>query len=102
MKQLTDQHINQLLTTPGLSLVFMTAGWDGNGVILRSILAGLASEYRAVGFFEADYESNPRLCRLFNLLSPPGVALLRDGELLHRVTGPVSAVQIGRLLQDAA
>ena len=95
---LEDRQIATLLSTNGLCVVLLSADWDGNGIILRSILGGLAAEYRAVTFFAADYESSPRLARMFNLLSPPGVLFVRDGELLHRLTGPISAARLRQLL----
>ena len=105
MPQVTDiqdGQIADLLAARGLSVVLMSADWDGNGIILRSILEGLAAEYGSVNFYVADYERSPRLARLFNLLSPPGIVFLREGELTQRLTGPVSAGRLGELIRSAA
>ena len=94
-----DGQIGDLLAATGLCVVLLTSTWDGRGVILRSILGSLAGEYRSVNFFEADYELSPRLARMFNLLSPPGVLFVREGELLQRLTGPVSAARIADVIR---
>ncbi|MFT6483797.1 MAG: hypothetical protein ACJAWN_000506, partial [Neolewinella sp.] len=44
---------------------------------------------------------SPRLARLFNLLSPPGILFVKDGEMVQRITGPVSAGRIEELLASA-
>lgn len=97
-----DRQISDLLQADGLTVVLMTSPWDGNGIILRSIIENLAAQYRAVQFRVADYEDCPRLARLFNLMSPPGVLFVRNGEMIQRVTGPVSAGRIGELIREAA
>lgn len=97
-----DRQISDLLQAKGLTVVLITSPWDGNGIILRSIIEGLAGRYRSVNFRIADYEACPRLARLFNLMSPPGILLIREGEMLERLTGPVSAVKISELIQEAA
>ncbi|MEO0735148.1 MAG: thioredoxin family protein, partial [Bacteroidota bacterium] len=86
----------------GLTLVLMTSHWDGNGIILRSIIQRMTDQYRGVRFCEADYEQAPRLARLFNLTSPPGLLFIREGELVHRITKPISAGRISDLIQAAA
>ncbi len=97
-----DQQISDLLQAEGLTVVLITSPWDGNGIILRSIIDDLAGRYRSVNFRVADYETCPRLARLFNLMSPPGILLIREGEMLERLTGPVSAGKISKLIQEAA
>ncbi len=97
-----DRQISDLLQAQGLTVVLITSPWDGNGIILRSIMEGLAGRYHKVNFRVADYENCPRLARLFNLMSPPGILLIREGEMLERLTGPVSAGKISALIQQAA
>ena len=99
---LSDRQINQLLTLPGLSVVLLSAAWDGDGIILNSILAQVAEDYPSAHFYSADYESSPQLARMSNLLSPPGIFFIREGEFLGRLTGPVSAARIRQHLDRAA
>lgn len=98
---LTDANIPQLLAQEGVSVLLLSAEWDGKGVILKAILQGVAKRHPEVNFHEADYEANPQLTRLFNLLTPPGLLFLRDGELIHRVTKPISAGRIQELIAAA-
>ncbi len=96
-----DRQIGEVLTNRGLTVLLMTAPWDGNGIILRGIIEGFVPHFRSVSFLEADYESCPRLARLFNLMSPPGILFVKDGEMVNRVSGPVSAGRINELIRAA-
>lgn len=98
LELISDQRIGDLLSREGLHLVLMSSPWDGNGIILRNILESLAPHYRDVRFYHADYEESPQLARLFNLLSPPGLLFVRDGELVRRVTKPLSAGAVRELI----
>ncbi|WP_020567060.1 thioredoxin family protein [Neolewinella persica] len=102
LTSIDDGQISGLLQAEGLSVVLMTSPWDGNGIILRSIIENLTAQFPAVQFRVADYEASPRLARLFNLMSPPGILLIKAGEMIQRVTGPVSAGRISDLIREAA
>lgn len=91
LKLISDQRIGDLLAREGLHVVLMSSPWDGNGVIMRNIVESVAPKNRNVQFYQADYEDSPQLARLFNLLSPPGLLFIRDGELVKRVVKPLSA-----------
>lgn len=101
LNAIEDRHISEVLSHQGLSVILMSSPWDGNGIILRGILEGLTARHRAVNFCVADYEESPRLARLFNLLSPPGIVLVKDGEMIQRITGPASAGRIEALILSA-
>ncbi|WP_273447275.1 thioredoxin family protein [Neolewinella agarilytica] len=95
---INDKNIPSLLSKEGLTVVLMTSPWDGNGIIMRSIMESISGNFSSVNFSQADYESSPQLARLFSLLSPPGILLIKEGELLHRITKPVSAGKISELI----
>jgi len=101
IRTIDDRQIGAVLTNGGLSVLLMAAPWDGNGIILRGIIESLAPAFRTVTFLEADYESCPRMARLFNLLAPPGILFVKDGEMVGRVSGPVSAGRINELIRAA-
>jgi len=98
LKTIEDRHIAEVLSRQGLTVILMSSPWDGNGIILQGILDGLATRYQTVTFCFADYEASPRLARLFNLLSPPGILFVKDGEMIQRITGPVSAGKIEEII----
>jgi len=101
LTNIEDRQIAEVLANSGLTVLLMTAPWDGNGIIMRRIMEGFVPRFRSVSFLEADYESCPRLARLFNLMSPPGILFVKDGEMVNRVSGPVSARRINELIQAA-
>ena len=101
LNSIEDRQIAEILSREGLTVILMSSPWDGNGIILRGILEGFTSRYRAVHFCLADYEESPRLARLFNLLSPPGILFVKDGEMVQRITGPVSAGRIEEMIVGA-
>lgn len=102
LKLITDNHIPQLLAKEGLIVILMSSPWDGNGIIMRNIIESIVARHASVGFYHADYENSPQLARLFNLLSPPGLLFVRDGELVHRITKPMSAGNIQDLIHANA
>jgi thioredoxin-like negative regulator of GroEL len=102
LNAIADGQIATVLANAGLTVILMTAPWDGNGIIMSSILKGFVSRYRNVSFCVADYEDSPRLTRLFNLTAPPGIIFVKDGEMVERLTGPVNASRLNELLQVAA
>ena len=97
-----DSNIPALLSQEGLTVVLMTSPWDGNGVIMQRIMESISGQFTSVHFSKADYESSPGLARLFNLLSPPGIVFVREGELMHRITKPISAGKISELINANA
>ena len=101
LNSIQDRQIAEVLSHQGLTVILMSSPWDGNGIILRGILEGFTSRYRSVNFCFADYEESPRLARLFNLLSPPGILFVKDGEMIQRITGPVSAGRIEELITSS-
>lgn len=102
LKLITDNQIPQLLAEEGLMIILMSSPWDGNGIIMRNIVEGIANKQTSIRFYHADYENCPQLARLFNLLSPPGLLFIRDGELVHRITKPMSAGNIQDLIHANA
>jgi hypothetical protein len=102
LKLISDNQIPLLLAEEGLTVILMSSPWDGNGIIMRNIMERIIRLYHNVHFYQADYEDSPQLARLFNLLSPPGLLFVRDGELVHRVTKPMSAESIQDLIHANA
>lgn len=102
IEPLTDEQISHLLGQDQLCVVLMTATWDGNGIILRSLIQMLSDQYANVYFSEADFETTPRLAKLFNMTRPPGLLFIKDGELVHRISGPTSAGAISSIINDYA
>ena len=102
LKLITDHQIPFLLAEEGLTVILMSSPWDGNGIIMRNIMEGIVKQYGQVHFYQADYEDSPQLARLFNLLSPPGLLFVKDGELVQRITKPMSAESIQDLIHANA
>jgi hypothetical protein len=98
LKSISDTQIPRLLSEEGLTIVLMSSPWDGNGIIMRNIVESIAGQFQKVSFYQADYESSPRLARLFNLLTPPGLLFIKDGELVHRITKPMSEGRVRDLI----
>ena len=100
LKQLDDTDIGLILSTEGLSVVLLTAAWDGNGIILSSIIESLSGRYKRVSFCTADFESSPQLAKLFNMPRPPGLVFVKNGELVGRIVGPAGVDQIEDFIND--
>ena len=94
LTQLDDTDIGQILSLEGLSVVLLSASWDGNGIILSNIIAGLSARYARVNFCVVDFEDSPQLTKLFNTPRPPGLVFLKNGELVDRIIGPAGVDRI--------
>ncbi len=99
LKQINDTKISELLTHAGLSVLLITSTWDGHGIIMRTLLDGLSNQYSKVFFGVADVEDSPRICKVFNVTNPPGLLLVRDGELIERAMGAVGVSGIVDLIE---
>ena len=99
LTQVNDAKIAELLSRSELSLLLITSHWDGHGIIMRTLLEGIASRYPKVSFGVASVDDSPRLCKLFNVTNPPGLLFVRDGELIDRLQGPVGGRTITQLIE---
>ncbi len=100
LKQFDDTDIGQILSAEGLTVVLLTATWDGNGIILSTIIEGLSGRFKRVSFCVVDFEVSPQLAKLFNMPRPPGLVFVKDGELVGRIVGPVGVDQIEELINQ--
>ena len=99
LTQINDAKLPELLMRPELTLLLITSNWDGHGIIMRTLLEGLAGRYGNVSFSMADVEQSPRICKIFNVTDPPGLLFVRDGELIDRLQGPVGGRGILQLVE---
>ena len=102
LHKIDDGRINELLARTGLSLLLITSSWDGQGVIMRTLLEGLAERYQKVSFTVAEVEDSPLLCKVFNVTNPPGLLFIRDGELVDRLQGAVGGNAIMTAIEQIA
>ena len=99
LSQINDDKVNEVLSHSGLSVLLITSPWDGHGIIMRTLLEGLSSRYRKVFFGVADVEDSPRICKVFNVTNPPGLLLVKDGELIERTSGAVGGSSIVDMIE---
>ncbi|CAH1001367.1 hypothetical protein LEM8419_02268 [Neolewinella maritima] len=99
LSHINDSKIAELLTRSELTLLLITSTWDGHGVIMRTLLEGLTTRYGNVHFGVADVEKSPRICKIFNVTTPPGLLFVRDGELIDRLQGAVGGRGIIELIE---
>ena len=81
-----------------MSVILITSTWDGHGIIMRTLLEGLANRYSKVMFSVADVEASPRICKIFNVTNPPGLLVVKDGELIERTSGAIGGSSIAELI----
>ncbi|PHK98224.1 hypothetical protein CGL56_11000 [Neolewinella marina] len=99
LTHINDAKINEVLAHAGLSVLLITSTWDGHGIIMRTLLEGLSNRYGKVFFGVADVEDSPRICKVFNVTNPPGLLLVKDGELIERAMGPIGGSGIVELIE---
>ncbi|WP_116127636.1 thioredoxin family protein [Lewinella sp. IMCC34183] len=99
LQQINDTKLNELLAHSGLIVLLITSTWDGHGIIMRTILEGISNQYTKVLFGVSDVEDSPRICKVFNVTNPPGLLLVKDGELIERAMGAIGGSAIVELIE---
>lgn len=97
---INDDKLGDILSQNGLTIILVTSSWDGYGIIMRSLLERKAVEYGNIRFCVADVETSPKLCRLFNVTAPPGLLLVRNGELIDHRSGAMGGNAIGDFIEQ--
>jgi len=100
LRDIDDNRIGELLSRRGLSVLLVTSAWDGHGVIMRALLDSLSERYHEVYFGVATVEDSPVICKLFNVTNPPGLLIVKDGELIDRVQGAIGGSTITDLIEQ--
>jgi thioredoxin-like negative regulator of GroEL len=80
-------------------LVFFAAAHSGPARRMESLVAHLARKERArLRVTQVDVDAEPELARRFRVTTVPTLALVKDGRLVDRLEGRVSAPRIERML----
>ena len=80
-------------------LVFFAAAHSGPARRMESLVAHLARKERArLRVTQVDVDAQPELARRFRVTTVPTLALVKDGRVVDRLEGRVSAPRIERML----
>jgi thioredoxin len=87
---ITDQNVDQMLRSSGLTVVEFSAAWSGPGRLLNPAVEQIASEYAGrVVVGKVDVDQNQRIEYRFGVTSLPTILFFRNGQLVDRLVGAV-------------
>jgi len=82
-------------------LIFFGAAHSGPARRMESLVAHLARKERArLRVTEVDIDKQPELAERFGITTVPTLALVKDGRVVGRLEGRVSAPRIEALLEQ--
>ena len=99
--KITDDNYQELLAQQKLVVIDVWATWCGPCQRLSPIIAQVAEEYSdkaIVGKYNA--ENNEELLERFSVRNIPTILFIKNGEVLHRLTGVVNAAKIKDIIDQ--
>lgn len=73
----------------GPKSLYFYASWMPYHKRMLSMIGKMEQKYKDLGFFAIDTDYFKPLCKRFNIISIPTIAILKDGKELKRVEGLV-------------
>jgi thioredoxin 1 len=89
MKHANDSNYDELVSAPGVGLVYFTAQWCGPCRHLSPLIDQLDSELEGVNFVKVDVDLCHGVSTRLGIRSIPTVLILKDGEVVDRSVGSV-------------
>lgn len=89
---ITQEEFPAILKQHPLVFVIFGASWCGNCEIMKPIFTNFAENHQKEAFFaQIDAQKAEKLTEEYDILSLPVILIFKDGQLLKRIDGIVSA-----------
>lgn len=93
--EITDQNIDEVLSSNGFVVMDFWAAWCGPCRMIGPIIDELAKENTDIAIGKVDVTSNPQSAAKYGVTSIPSIIFIKDGSEVYRQKGavPKSALQ---------
>ena len=96
--RLNNDNFDQVRNNEGVALLDFYADWCGPCRMVRPLVDEIAREREDLLVGKISVNENPELAREFGILSIPTLIVIKDGEIVNRVSGARSKEQILELV----
>ena len=96
----TDQNFKDVIARYPLIVIDFWAEWCGPCKMMSPILDSLAREYQGkVVFGKLNVDENPHMSATFKVMSIPTMMIVKEREMVERITGAISKPALERYIQ---
>ncbi len=96
----TDQNFKDVIARYPFIVIDFWADWCGPCKMMSPILDSLAREYQGkVVFGKLNVDENPQMSATFKVMSIPTMMIVKEREMVERITGAVSKPALERYIQ---
>ena len=96
--RLNENNFNQIMENKGISLLDFYADWCGPCRMVLPIVEEIAEERSDLLVGKINVNEQPGLAKEFKILSIPTLIVIKDGEIINRVSGAKNKHQILELV----
>ena len=89
-----ESNFSEVRERRGISLIDFYADWCGPCRMVMPIVEEIASEREDLLVAKVNVDDNPALAKEFGVFSIPTLVVMKDGEIVKRVSGARSKNQI--------
>ena len=96
--RLNEDNFNRVRDNEGVSLLDFYADWCGPCRMVLPIVDEIAEERDDIVVGKINVDAEPELAEAFGVISIPTLVVLKDGQIVNRVSGARPKAQILSLL----
>jgi thioredoxin 1 len=101
VSELTNGEFETFSKEEGLLFLDFFADWCMPCVMMGPIIDDLAEEFgEKLKFGKVNIEDNPEATKKFEISSVPTFVLLRNGEIIKKVSGAMSQEELAEIIRD--
>jgi thioredoxin 1 len=98
MQAVTLESFDQLVARPGIVVLDCSAEWCGPCKMFAPVFAAAAARRTHLTFATVDTDAEPALAAKLDVRAQPTIVVFRDGKLVYKQVGALSAPKFDALL----
>lgn len=94
----TEEFDRLILNGEGVSVIDFFATWCGPCKMLGPVVEQVSEELPEVKFYKVDVDEDENLALQYKIMNVPTLAVFKNGELVNKSVGVISAEAIKKLV----